>query len=287
MSKEKTTHLIRDLQREIRAAQVAVGAVDQAVAERLGINATDHRCMDILDQRGPSTAGALAKALHLSPSAVTTVIDRLERLRYVRRTPNPDDRRQVVIILTPLLRRRMRELYGDGQEVLAALERYSAEELALLRDFCRQDRELNERRAERLARPAGGRRRARQRGGGEAPGGEAAGARLAGAHRGEKAARPDEPWALPLRQRGTAAAPGEAPDDHEPREGLDERVHAEADERRRGGCNPGCEGDGELDDVPGVGSPGEQPCPPGEHGEIVSHRDARGAGALGAGARGA
>jgi DNA-binding MarR family transcriptional regulator len=158
MSKEKTTHLIRDLQREIRAAQVAVGAVDQAVAERLGINATDHRCMDILDQRGPSTAGALAQALHLSPSAVTTVIDRLERLRYVRRTPNPDDRRQVVIILTPLLRRRMRELYGDGQEVLAALERYSAEELALLRDFCRQDRELNERRAERLARPA--RRRA-------------------------------------------------------------------------------------------------------------------------------
>ena len=153
-----TTHLIRELQREIRAAQVAVGAVDQAVAERLGINATDHRCMDILDQRGPMTAGALAQALHLSPSAVTTVLDRLERLRYVRRTPNPDDRRQVVITLTPLLRRRMRELYGDGQEVLAALERYSAEELVLLRDFCRQDRELNERRAERLARPV--RRRA-------------------------------------------------------------------------------------------------------------------------------
>jgi DNA-binding MarR family transcriptional regulator len=132
---------------------VAVGAVDQAVAERLGVNATDHRGMDILDQRGPCTAGALAQALHLSPSAVTTVIDRLERIRYVRRTPNPDDRRQAVVGLTPLLRRRVRYLYGEGKEVVALLERYSDEELALLRDFCRQDRELNERRAKRLARP--------------------------------------------------------------------------------------------------------------------------------------
>lgn len=153
MSKEITTQLIQELQREIRSAQVAVGAVDQAVSERLGVNATDHRCMDILDQRGPSTAGALAQALHLSPSAVTTVLDRLERLRYVRRSPNPDDRRQVVVALTPLLRRRVRDLYGDREEVVALLERYSAEELVLLRDFCRQDRELNERRAQRLAKP--------------------------------------------------------------------------------------------------------------------------------------
>ncbi len=81
------------------------------------------------------------------------MIDRLERIRYVRRTPNPDDRRQVVVGLTPLLRRRVRDLYGDGREVVALLERYSDEELALLSDFCRQDRELNERRAKRLARP--------------------------------------------------------------------------------------------------------------------------------------
>jgi DNA-binding MarR family transcriptional regulator len=84
------------------------------------------------------------------------VIDRLERIRYVRRTPNPDDRRQAVVGLTPLLRRRVRYLYGEGKEVVALLERYSDEELALLRDFCRQDRELNERRAKRLARPRGG-----------------------------------------------------------------------------------------------------------------------------------
>ena len=133
-------------------AQSAVAAVDQAIAQRLGVNATDHRCMDILDQRGAMTAGSLATALGLSPSAVTTVIDRLEDLRYVRRTPNPADRRQVLVELTPLLRRRARELYGDAQEVTATLERYSPAELRLLRDFVRWDRERNQRRADRLTR---------------------------------------------------------------------------------------------------------------------------------------
>jgi DNA-binding MarR family transcriptional regulator len=149
-----------ELRREIRRGQAAVAALDQAVAERLGVNATDHRCMDIIDQRGPMTASALAAALGLSASAVTTVLDRLEQRHYVRRSPNRADRRQVLVELTPLLRRRARELYGVGEEVAARLARYSVEELALLRDFVRWDREFNERRAEKLTRRAKSRRRA-------------------------------------------------------------------------------------------------------------------------------
>jgi DNA-binding MarR family transcriptional regulator len=154
MSNELKDELIADLQREIRAAQSAVAAVDHAVAERLGVNATDHRCLDVLDQRGPMTAGAVAEALGLSRSAITTVLDRLEQRRYVRRLQNPDDRRQVVVALTPLLRRRARQLYGDGSEAVAFLGRYSVHDLALLRDFLRLDREHNEDRARRLARRA-------------------------------------------------------------------------------------------------------------------------------------
>jgi DNA-binding MarR family transcriptional regulator len=156
--------LIQELRREVRRAQVAVGARDHAIAERLGINATDHRCLDILHQRGPTTAGALADALYLSPSAVTTVIDRLESLRYVRRVSSRGDRRQVLVELTPLLLRRARDLYGDGQETTEALERYSIEQLALLRDFVGQDREHNERSAAQLAgAPQATRRRPRPR----------------------------------------------------------------------------------------------------------------------------
>jgi DNA-binding MarR family transcriptional regulator len=164
MAKYSKNELIGELRREVRAARSAVAAVDHAVAERLGVNATDHRCLDILDQRGPMTAGALAEALGLSRSAVTTVLDRLERLRYVRRSANPGDRRQVLVAITPLLYRRARELHGDGSEVVAALERYEVGDLVMLRDFVRWDRELNERRAHLLARrrPARSRRRARR-----------------------------------------------------------------------------------------------------------------------------
>jgi DNA-binding MarR family transcriptional regulator len=156
--------LIRELQAEIRSAQVAVAARDHAIAERLGINATDHRCLDVLDQRGPLTAGALAAALQLSRSAVTTVIDRLEALHYVRRVPGRDDRRQVLVELTPLLVRRALELYGGGDEGADLLDRYTTGELSLLRDFVRADREYNERRAAQLN--ASRARRTRGRAGG-------------------------------------------------------------------------------------------------------------------------
>jgi DNA-binding MarR family transcriptional regulator len=159
LSNESKNDLIAELRREVRAAQSLVAAVDNAVAERLGVNATDHRCLDILDQRGPMAAGALAEALGLSRSAVTTVLDRLEQRRYLRRRASPDDRRQVVAELTPLLYRRARELYGDGDELDAMLGRYSLDELALLLGFVRRDRELNEGRARRLAWPPPARRR--------------------------------------------------------------------------------------------------------------------------------
>ena len=95
--------LIAQLRSAVRAAQVAVAARDQAIGELLGVNATDHRCLDLLDQRGPMTASTLAAALGLTRSATTTVIDRLQALGYVRRAPSAQDRRQVLVELTPLL----------------------------------------------------------------------------------------------------------------------------------------------------------------------------------------
>jgi DNA-binding MarR family transcriptional regulator len=142
--------LITELRGAVRAAQVAVAARDQAIGERLGVNATDHRCLDLLDQRGPLTASALAQALGLTRSATTTVIDRLQALRYVQRASSARDRRQVLVELTPLLRRRAGELYGDQGEVQAVLGRYTAAELTLLLEFVRWDRDYNERRVREL-----------------------------------------------------------------------------------------------------------------------------------------
>jgi DNA-binding MarR family transcriptional regulator len=48
-----------------------------------------------------SSPGALAEDLEISSGAMTSRLDRLERQGFVRRLPDPDDRRGIVIELTP------------------------------------------------------------------------------------------------------------------------------------------------------------------------------------------
>ena len=69
----------------------------QAVAERLGMHATDIETMDLLNTLGPMTPGELSKRTGLTSGATTRLIDRLERAGYVRRKPEPLDRRCVII----------------------------------------------------------------------------------------------------------------------------------------------------------------------------------------------
>lgn len=107
------------------------------VAERVGLSATDHKCLDLAVRAdGPLTAGQIAERSGLSTGAVTGVIDRLERAGYVRRVRDPDDRRKVLVEVsrTNLAR------YGDAFEgVTAALGRvlagYTPEELTVAERF--------------------------------------------------------------------------------------------------------------------------------------------------------
>jgi DNA-binding MarR family transcriptional regulator len=88
----------------IRQYQRDIDAFDQAVAERYGVNRTDARCLDLvleLTIAGTSvTPMRLAEAADLTPSTLTSVLDRLERAGYVQRVRERADRRQVLIQLT-------------------------------------------------------------------------------------------------------------------------------------------------------------------------------------------
>jgi DNA-binding MarR family transcriptional regulator len=121
----------------VRASQTATEMLDAAIADYLGVNDTDYRCIDILDQEGPMTAGRLARRARLSPAAMTTLLDRLERKGLARRVRDDDDRRRVLVDVTPKLRAMGAELYGSPEEASAGLNAYSAEELELLIGFMR------------------------------------------------------------------------------------------------------------------------------------------------------
>lgn len=108
----------------------------QAVAERVGLNATDMESLDFLNLYGPMTAGRLAELSGLTTGAVTGVIDRLEAAGYVRRERDPKDRRRVIIQPRPERFGDFTPYYGPLYELMTnLLARYSDAELTLLLDY--------------------------------------------------------------------------------------------------------------------------------------------------------
>ena len=151
MSRDKKLELVDELLHLARAHEAANDAFDEVAREKLGINRTDLRCLNIIDNSGPMTAGRLAELSGLTTAAVTSVLDRLERAGYARRVRDQPDRRQVMVEVTPLLAERATPIWGPlGEEARSTLSRMSAEELRALIDFYRLGIELNERHIERV-----------------------------------------------------------------------------------------------------------------------------------------
>ncbi|MBF6170003.1 MarR family transcriptional regulator [Nocardia blacklockiae] len=84
------------LREELRVQATRTVVFHSALASRLGITVTDLSCLNLLRMRGPLTPGELADLLSIARGgAITTVIDRLERAGYVRRSRDAADRRRV------------------------------------------------------------------------------------------------------------------------------------------------------------------------------------------------
>jgi DNA-binding MarR family transcriptional regulator len=143
--------LFDELISEIRRSQNATDRFDQAVADALGLNRTDMRCLDLIEREGPLAAGQLAEATGLTTGAITTVLDRLERAGYARRVRDTSDRRRVLVELTPYLATSSPNFYAPHMALSERLyQRYNREQLELLLEFVREGRELNELEAARL-----------------------------------------------------------------------------------------------------------------------------------------
>ena len=148
---ESREDMLSEVAEELRLSGVTNDIADQVVADYLGLNRTDTRCLDIIERLDGVSAGRLAAEAGLSTGAVTTVLDRLERAGYARRVADPADRRRVLVELTPAARRELQELYAPlADATMRQLEGYTTDEVSLVRDFMRDNRRLNEAHAERV-----------------------------------------------------------------------------------------------------------------------------------------
>lgn len=142
---------LQQMVRLVRLQQIASDKMDDAYCRLAGINLTDGRCLDLLDVHDGLTAGELAEAASLSPGAVTTVLDRLERLGLVTRTRDEADRRRVQVELTPKARELAFRAYGPiAAYAREHIEQLSDEDIETISRFLEVAVEVNERRAREL-----------------------------------------------------------------------------------------------------------------------------------------
>ena len=145
MSRRTRADAVTNLMLAWRAARLQTDLLDDLAFQKLGVNRTDGRCLDVLGS-GPSTATALASACGVSPNAMTTVIDRLAARGLVERVRGETDRRQVLVRLTPLAEHLSEQLYGPVVAwSLAMFDGYTMAELDLVAEFLTRGREFQAR----------------------------------------------------------------------------------------------------------------------------------------------
>jgi DNA-binding MarR family transcriptional regulator len=132
MNRETIDSVIRSLRR----VNLQGSFFGQTVAIRFGLSESDVEALSVLLDTGAATAGRLSELMGLTSGAVTRVIDRLEQAGYVRRIPDPADRRRVVVELIPEKMAAVQATMAQYSEKTASeMGRYSDDELAVIDDF--------------------------------------------------------------------------------------------------------------------------------------------------------
>ena len=138
------------LGRLARQHSTAVVLFHHAVAERLGLGPTDHKCLDLLRERGAMAGTDLGAITGLTSGAITGVVVRLERAGYLRREPDPHDGRKQVLHIA-LERAHIHDVIAPLlKDVAALLENFDAHQLTAIAEFLAGTTDLIYRHAARL-----------------------------------------------------------------------------------------------------------------------------------------
>lgn len=107
-----------------------------AIGRKLGLNITDSECLSLVTIKGISTPTELARYTGLTTGSATAMLDRLEKAKFIKRKPNPNDRRGVLIEINKETAENTRKLVTDIQQAHKKLiESYTNRELETIADF--------------------------------------------------------------------------------------------------------------------------------------------------------
>jgi DNA-binding MarR family transcriptional regulator len=120
-----TTEAVQNLRRIILAGE----HYRKVVADAIGLGTTESQALSSLAVHGDSGQSDLARALGLTSSAATALVDRLERQGVAERVRHPRDRRRSIVRVTD----RGETMLSESHRWLrAALERVGSSDLELV-----------------------------------------------------------------------------------------------------------------------------------------------------------
>jgi len=130
--------LMGELSQSVQRSGTLTVIHTNAIADKIGLSATEFEAVDIITNNQPVSAGQLATFCGLTTGAVTGLVDRLERAGFVRRKSDPEDRRRVLLehVQVPQIESKVRQLY---QPIAIAYEsllsKYTPEQLEFLLEY--------------------------------------------------------------------------------------------------------------------------------------------------------
>ncbi len=106
-------------------------ALVASMARRHGLSHATLNALGIIEGNGtPISAGAVGGQMHITTGTMTSVLDTLERNGYIERLSDPEDRRRVLVDVTPSAQVLLDNLLPEVvQATTAALAGFSAKEL--------------------------------------------------------------------------------------------------------------------------------------------------------------
>jgi DNA-binding MarR family transcriptional regulator len=120
----------------------------EAIAQTVGLNATDTKCIDLMLRapEGMLTAGQIAELSGLTSGAVTHILNRLEKRGFIERLRDEHDRRKVFVrvceeSLVPLKPR----YEAIGHRFMSLVEQYGERELRVICEYMEKITEVSER----------------------------------------------------------------------------------------------------------------------------------------------
>ncbi len=144
-------HLTEEIVRRLaRQHSTAVVLFHHAVAERLGLGPTDHKCMDLLRDRGAMAGSDLSAITGLTSGAITGVVARLEHAGYLRREPDPHDGRKQILHLARRKGHIQDVIEPLREDVSALLESFDSHQLTAIATFLARTTDLIYHHAARL-----------------------------------------------------------------------------------------------------------------------------------------